>query len=541
VPDDAILLGDNPAPYFAGDPNLPNDERIVMKDASGRHTFDLSALQGYDGTSSSIPSDALFKSGFANRGYEHGLSMKDLAQRGWVGSDDVGRFRVATVTNYNQGAPGKFQVQTSTVPTFGYDGMLSLQELGGYLAGRRIYEPLSGVFMTQDPAQADANPYRWGHDDPVNEEDTSGLTASTFVNNFTLQGNAWNITGAPSGFDFSAPAPLSIQFAMAGPAVADYDPQPLLREYKEARSASMNATLQDSNEMPLQPGLAQLYDRAQLFMDDPEQWKYATAQLALSVGRLYADVVYSLNAPRGPQSLDMGEKAGAVEAGLQTVAHTAELPQRTGNFLFWGLTGYSDPAELDSFNYPLSTGIQNGFDMLSIAYDQRAFNTGRLAGKVAFQAGALAVSVADPAIALADGEVEVASAGSEVLEDIPLTIRPGVSTWVEDNPVEAEGIIYRRTNPITGRNYIGQAKNEFDYLARQRTHDRALNVRHDYEILQRVPNDKLSLDLAEETQIRLNGGPKRWGGVLENLKYQMNDQRYRILGGTVARPTVKPK
>ncbi len=102
---------------------------------------------------------------------------------------------------------------------------------------------------------------------------------------------------------------------------------------------------------------------------------------------------------------------------------------------------------------------------------------------------------------------------------------------------EMEGIIYRRTNPFTGRQYYGQARNLNNYLARQSAEDNALRVNHIYDIMEYVPNDKLSLNLPEENYIRLNGGPRVKGGTLENLRYQMNDQAYREAGGTIDRPT----
>ena len=58
---------------------------------------------------------------------------------------------------------------------FGFDGMEWDVETQTNHADEREYDPVSGTFTSQDPIQADESTYRWGHDDPVNEEDPWGL------------------------------------------------------------------------------------------------------------------------------------------------------------------------------------------------------------------------------------------------------------------------------------------------------------------------------------------------------------------------------
>ena len=60
-------------------------------------------------------------------------------------------------------------------------------------------------------------------------------------------------------------------------------------------------------------------------------------------------------------------------------------------------------------------------------------------------------------------------------------------------------------------------------------------MKHDYEIVDRAKPGK-QLDVAEESQIRLGGGPTNKSnpnGQLENKRHQMNEQRYTDAGGTV--------
>jgi len=91
--------------------------------------------------------------------------------------------------------------------------------------------------------------------------------------------------------------------------------------------------------------------------------------------------------------------------------------------------------------------------------------------------------------------------------------------------VEGDGIVYLRTNPETGEQYIGQAKSPQRFDARQSEHDNNLGVEHDYEILGHA-NPGIDLDVLEETMIREYGGIQREGGTLVNRRHQMSDARY---------------
>lgn len=101
---------------------------------------------------------------------------------------------------------------------------------------------------------------------------------------------------------------------------------------------------------------------------------------------------------------------------------------------------------------------------------------------------------------------------------------------------QPSGIVYRRTDPGTGEQYVGQSKSEALYQKRQQAHDRKLGVPHDYEVVGRAEPGR-ALNVLEEDHIRLNGGPKSQGGSLANKRYQMNEGAYRSAGGRVDKPT----
>jgi hypothetical protein len=94
------------------------------------------------------------------------------------------------------------------------------------------------------------------------------------------------------------------------------------------------------------------------------------------------------------------------------------------------------------------------------------------------------------------------------------------------NTVNDEGVIYRRTNPITGEEYIGQSKSTARFDTRQKEHNRALGAQHEYEILGRAEPGQ-ALDALEETFIRTEGGIQKEGGTLANRRHQMGEERYR--------------
>lgn len=159
-----------------------------------------------------------------------------------------------------------------------------------------------------------------------------------------------------------------------------------------------------------------------------------------------------------------------------------------------------------------------------------AYNTAATGN--AYQRGHLAGQVLE-----AVGEAFI---GAELVKVGTTALRAGSTAMkvveAEEVAVKAEGIIYRRTNPKTLKEYIGKAKSEAHFEARQNVHNSKLGVKHKYKIIDRAqPGEALSL--AEETHIRKGGGPQRKGGSLENKRYEMNEKRYKTAGGKTPKPT----
>lgn len=104
-----------------------------------------------------------------------------------------------------------------------------------------------------------------------------------------------------------------------------------------------------------------------------------------------------------------------------------------------------------------------------------------------------------------------------------------------------EGIIYRRTNPETGEIYVGQAKYQARFEARQKEHDVKEGVMHQYDVIGRT-EPGTDLDVLEESEIRRHGDIKETskgtqkGGVLQNKRHQMSNKRYKKFGGLVPLP-----
>ncbi|HEV2251350.1 MAG TPA: RHS repeat-associated core domain-containing protein [Candidatus Limnocylindria bacterium] len=99
---------------------------------------------------------------------------------------------------------------------------------------------------------------------------------------------------------------------------------------------------------------------------------------------------------------------------------------------------------------------------------------------------------------------------------------------------DAAGIVYRRTDLVGGKPYIGQAKSDARFLSRQAEHARA-NPDADFEfgIIGRA-KPGTQLDRLEEYFIRMEGGPtnlRNPDGLLANLRHQMSDARYWSAGG----------
>src|SRR5690606_22107718 len=55
---------------------------------------------------------------------------------------------------------------------------------------------------------------------------------------------------------------------------------------------------------------------------------------------------------------------------------------------------------------------------------------------------------------------------------------------------ESTGIVYKRTDPKTGEEYVGKSKSPERFEARKGEHDRKLGAEHEYEILDRAPTGK---------------------------------------------------
>jgi len=97
-----------------------------------------------------------------------------------------------------------------------------------------------------------------------------------------------------------------------------------------------------------------------------------------------------------------------------------------------------------------------------------------------------------------------------------------------------DGVVYRRTDLLGGKPYIGQAKNEARFTAQQAEHARANpDSDFEFEIIGRA-NPGAQLDRLEEFFIRQGGGPtnrRNPNGGLANLRHQMGDPRYLGAGG----------
>ncbi|MFE9437474.1 polymorphic toxin-type HINT domain-containing protein [Streptomyces sp. NPDC006602] len=101
-------------------------------------------------------------------------------------------------------------------------------------------------------------------------------------------------------------------------------------------------------------------------------------------------------------------------------------------------------------------------------------------------------------------------------------------------PPTPAGVVYLRTDLISGEEYVGQAKSWSRYLKRQGEHARDYPGKSfTFEVLGRA-NPGQDLDVLEESWMRAGGGKKSVpGSGLENTRVQMNDARYKAAGGTV--------
>ncbi|WP_317206156.1 RHS repeat-associated core domain-containing protein, partial [Tenacibaculum maritimum] len=111
-----------------------------------------------------------------------------------------------------------------------------------------------------------------------------------------------------------------------------------------------------------------------------------------------------------------------------------------------------------------------------------------------------------------------------------------VNYWID--PFGLTGIVYLRTDPYTGAEYIGKSKNPKTFEKRQYSHNRKLrkttgdpNIKYDFLKLETDIVGKDKLAFTEEANIRHKGGIVKDGGLLENKIHAMNDKKYADMGG----------
>jgi len=162
-------------------------------------------------------------------------------------------------------------------------------------------------------------------------------------------------------------------------------------------------------------------------------------------------------------------------------------------------------------------------------------------GAIVTEPAALATLIV-AAVATAHGTVIMYSAAKGLKKSYAQLNSLNKKVTAQKNRAKAnangEGIIYRRTNPKTGKEYYGQAKNQKAYEQRKKYHDKKHGVTHEFQIVERGKVGK-DLNIKEENWIRKNGGPnngKGNQGTLENKRHEMNDKRYDKGGGKIAKP-----
>ncbi|TVL99779.1 MAG: hypothetical protein CV087_16715 [Candidatus Brocadia sp. WS118] len=100
-------------------------------------------------------------------------------------------------------------------------------------------------------------------------------------------------------------------------------------------------------------------------------------------------------------------------------------------------------------------------------------------------------------------------------------------------------IIYLRTNTKTGEMYVGKTTgDEFGRLNRRAfEHSERLEQNFEFRILDRVETSQTRM--AEEEWIRRLGGPRRYGGTLENKRYEMNQEAYETTARGIGRRIIE--
>lgn len=97
-----------------------------------------------------------------------------------------------------------------------------------------------------------------------------------------------------------------------------------------------------------------------------------------------------------------------------------------------------------------------------------------------------------------------------------------------DSP--AKGIIYKRTDLNTDKEYIGQAKSPERYVVRQKEHARSNpDAEYVFEELGHATPGK-ELDIFEQNMINKYGGPQSSGGILENRRNQIRQSYWDFFG-----------
>ena len=87
------------------------------------------------------------------------------------------------------------RTQSSYANTIRFAAMALDPVTGLYGTQTRWYQPATGTFISRDPAQADANLYRYCGDNPIDHTDPTGLKMSWSVSTYGYLAGVWNGKG----------------------------------------------------------------------------------------------------------------------------------------------------------------------------------------------------------------------------------------------------------------------------------------------------------------------------------------------------------